>query len=1482
MVDKLITNRDNDMSLFKDELPPASGRSGSSSKAKQPKLTASEKAVIRTETAGAILTAQRQGDAPETQVKAGLDALIEITPYAGQVVEEAQVLVPIDSDPYPFEQSADEMFRQQDRVERDAEVTVADQFKASYNLMYPSGDVFWGNFSEGYNAADPKFDYNAVRMDVEAEFPEESDKQYLREARNPQMLEDRLASLRKDRDYLTTVGAKGEGAAVAVTLAAGFVDVPGFIAGMGVGKVAQMGAAAVRASRVASVLAGRGVNVAARAGVYAAEGVAGNLLTTATLDAAGANVTHSDYVAAAAFGAGFGQLQFLSRGSSGYLRQEDPEVVPLPTVRQPVNPRVEDATIQAVRDEATLIAVARTPEPVPEFSVTRTGAPEPVTAKANRTTAPEMLATLHQSADPTVAAMSKRLSDLIGSDPVVVKQGPRVGNSFFSTGSQTIFLRENAEDWVKLHETAHALTADRLRFGRTMPDSTIGRLTTQLDGLLAQAKDRAVGNNKQFVQYHLGSTDEFIAGLYSGKSDFHDFLASIPVAEGKDTLLNTLVQTVRRILGMDAADTNMLSKAIGLSDNLIQQPLNLTVKHRVVNEGGFTRSELVHVRRMGKRDDEAAAIQDMEDAAVDSNLLMAAEAQRLAGPDASPEDVTAALRTVIRREVSAVRDTVLAPVPATDRMFANGIFQPDNELGPLGGGLAPTEEALMPLAVREAALVRAGVLPELIADPAKRSLLGELYARAEIWNRQNPLDPNRISVLNRVPWLRGTGNALAEAEHPIARWVAGVLLESPAGALGRRRTAAMTKAIKQRIYLERHAEYNDQFVVWRNRNGGHAFSEVAGSSHRQRFNREVYEEILARDPEAEPRPDRFVDPAVGLAADALEAGYSSMRVDAKRTGTIGAERLGDHSRGYIQRRLGVEWVRTAPAADRAAVVRVWADQMGAAWDDPTFALRIASNMMERARTQAMGGVTTPANISNPESASIIRDELRKEGIPADRIDLLMGRFARGGAGYTKKRLNLDLDATVSRADGTEFRLMDAYETDVSKLYREYAQRMSGEVALAQFGVPGEHGMQLIREALGYGGARGEGVPDPVLEAFDQVRAEMAGRPIPGTKYNKHLGNLRLLTAASRLGGQAVTQFAETANGIGVVGAAAAMRVISQMPRLIQDVRLGRANPLLDSLEVHGGPIGMESRIVVPLQDSDDIRVFGQDAVTYFDRIVRAGANAMPWASGMHHVQMAQTRGFTEEIVKKAMRYIREGKEDTALAGMGIDGALSARLRAELDNIAEFDERGVLTALDLNFANDMQAVAEFVQAVHRGASQIIQKQYIGETGKWAHDDLLRLLTQFRSFSIVSMEKQWTRQRADEGTAKAVGLLLGSMAFALPLHIARVNVNSVGRENREEYLEQQLSPGALGRATLNYVSLSGLSGDVLDTVNAVAFGGELSGVRTGRTDVLGQVPGLGYVASAGQAIAEQDLARMVKQLPGANLPYMLPFINSAQGE
>lgn len=767
---------------------------------------------------------------------------------------------------------------------------------------------------------------------------------------------------------------------------------------------------------------------------------------------------------------------------------------------------------------------------------------------------------------------------------------------------------------------------------------------------------------------------------------------------------------------------------------------------------------------------------------------------------------------------------------------------------------------------------RWGINMNTVEDGTERKMLGELAARAEGWSNANPMDAQRLdSILGRVPWLASSGLQLARSENPVARMIAGVLLESTTGATGRRRTAAITKTMRERVYLEDLVGYEEAYRQWRKANGGSAYRDVIGSDHRSNFDR-----LVASDRENRRLGVRTdSDAHVRMAGDHLDQGYDRMRRDQQTVGTIGAARLGDTSVGYAHRALSSRWVMQASNAEINALSNKLAEQLQVGWDDVQFARQIAARYVERARTSAYGGTAVPANLASPEAASVLRDVLRSLSVGESDIEKAMGRFSRGGASHTKKRLDLDLSESVDLPDGTSFPLMNAFETDQAGLYLQYARRVSGDLALTQYGVHGDQGMKLLRKAMEFG-PDGKRATASEMEAFDQVAAEFFGRPLDGTG-NKHLGNLRMLTAASRLGGMAFTQFAEMANSVALLGVTGALKRVAAMPGLISDVAAGRPSALLSSIEQIGGPLGQDHRVVFPYQEPNDVKIYGRDSLNAFDRMVRAGSNALPWLSGWHMVHAAQVRGISEQIVHKAFRYINAGEENAALTSMGMSADLAARIKADLPNIATFDETGALTSLNLTKATDHAAAAEFVQAVHRGGKQIIQGTYIGETGKWAHNDLMRMLVQFRSFSLTSMEKQWTRQRSDVGTAKAFGLLMGQMAFALPIHLSRVAINSTGREDKEQYLETQLHPAMLARAVLNYTSISGLAGDVLDA-GASLTGLEASGVRGNSGSVLGNVPSLGYIESGAKVLTQRDAREAIRMLPGGNLPFLTPVVNS----
>ncbi|KWK57280.1 transglycosylase SLT domain-containing protein [Burkholderia ubonensis] len=125
-------------------------------------------------------------------------------------------------------------------------------------------------------------------------------------------------------------------------------------------------------------------------------------------------------------------------------------------------------------------------------------------------------------------------------------------------------------DELMLHEIAHSVTAQKVVYGKRMPQSAHGQLVSQLDKLRQRALREYKGTDAN-TRYYLKNVDEFVAGLYSGQSAFIDHLKSLKVKNGN--ILSKTVDAVRALLGLKPGEVNMLTKALGLSDHLVITPL---------------------------------------------------------------------------------------------------------------------------------------------------------------------------------------------------------------------------------------------------------------------------------------------------------------------------------------------------------------------------------------------------------------------------------------------------------------------------------------------------------------------------------------------------------------------------------------------------------------------------------------------------------------------------------------------------------------------------------------------------------------------------------------------------------------------------------------------------------------------------------------------------------------------------------------------
>jgi hypothetical protein len=806
--------------------------------------------------------------------------------------------------------------------------------------------------------------------------------------------------------------------------------------------------------------------------------------------------------------------------------------------------------------------------------------------------------------------------------------------------------------------------------------------------------------------------------------------------------------------------------------------------------------------------------------------------------------------------------------------------------------------------------VRFGINLAPVSTPAERKqaqAMLALHKRAEQWAAANPMDGawmKRAKNLadNQVFNVASTGLQMLTSPSPLVRMIATNLVEDASGVAGKRKaTAAISKHMTERLMMGNAInDVQRAYDLWSAKRPGVHLDNWNGGKIRKEFDLAVAAEIEARRTSSADSTDEHIK----AAADSLQAAYQRIADAQRKVNTLGSEGLPKTSRGYMPHRMSPKAVMNLTNEQGQILHSALVDQFVTieGWD-MSFSDKLATAYMKRIRDRAAGDYGS--NVGGGASHVELEEALRGMDLPQDVIDKHMASFTKGAAGFTKGRIELDLNKVYTTSAG-EFRLMDIFETNQLELLRSQAGRASGEVALTKFGVRGKPGAKLLRDAMQYG-ADGQKALNRDLESFDQVTAEFFNEPFGG-----HTGKFveRAMAANSlvRLGGIVYNQFAESINGIVHVGAANAMRSVAGIPRLRAEIiALAKGekvdNGLLQSIEqVGGAEFGTDSyKFVMPFDSPDHAYpTYGQDTVTMADRLLRGGGYLQGKLSGWRLIHSAQQRGMAEQIVHKMARYlrdstervtpdgiyIREGKEDVALEQFGINAEVRTALRGELDKIAKWDG-GRLVEWDVTKISNPDIREQVIQAVWRGTAQIIQGTYIGERGKWAHDGLMKLLTQFRTFSITSMEKQWGRQRNSRGKFAAAGIVLGAMSLAAPIYMARTYVSSIGRPDQEAYLEERLAPQHIARATMNYVAGVGMAGDFLDLISATLptdIGIKPTGGRAGvETEFVGNyiAPSLSLVDDAWNYVQSPlSLEDATRILPGKNLPYLVPILNAAK--
>lgn len=791
-----------------------------------------------------------------------------------------------------------------------------------------------------------------------------------------------------------------------------------------------------------------------------------------------------------------------------------------------------------------------------------------------------------------------------------------------------------------------------------------------------------------------------------------------------------------------------------------------------------------------------------------------------------------------------------------------------------------------------------------ISDNATRVQVAEAVARAERFSAQYGIDAEKLTTILQKFGLEATSTTLMSSQSPVARMLAITLLENPEGAAGRHSTAAMDRRFRFETFMgARPRQWEAAYRLWRAdvRKAGPFKDFATGWKMREEF---AYEVKLYRESTYMGRDIPDAHESIRKMAKSLDEGYNRMAAEQRAVGTVGSSRLPTEDvAGYETRSWLGGKIAAATSLRRESIRQALKEQFGEFGElyGDKFLNDFSIKYLERIEERAAGMHRRPDNLFSDDQSDTLRDTLRALSLNEEEIAKVMGRYSRGGAKHTKARIDLDVTRKYKDAEG-EFRLMDYLDNRVMDNYRKYAGRVAGDIALAKHGIMGDAGISVLRKAM-----QATGATDVELRAFDQVMSEFTGRVV-GTGDPTVLANARLLTSAIQLGGAGINQAAEYSNGLPAVGAAGVAEAIRIAPRMKAEIgKLLRGedpeNSILGGFEfISGRGAGLAGYDLHMFNSLDtQATLYGSERAGFISALSQWAANANRILSGQRAVLAVQQRGFTEVLIAKGVKFLRDGKAaDTALKDMGIDDNLLARLRKSQDRVVRWGSDGKLEAVDprnLDNLHDRQAWLAFYNAISRGTNQILQDTFIGETGKWAHNGWLKLLFQHRTFPLVAQQKQLGRYVGLYGAWGTAGIIISALAVVAPLQALRVASRAalLPDDQREQAIEESLSFLALGRSTMNYISSTGMLADVLDVGTGVAGGWyeyasdtgspdwvrQLAGGQLGsRKEILGGsfAPALGLANDFAQGISGRP-ENLADVLPGGRLPYVIPLLKGA---
>ncbi|MGL6086418.1 MAG: hypothetical protein ACRC29_10945 [Enterobacterales bacterium] len=482
-------------------------------------------------------------------------------------------------------------------------------------------------------------------------------------------------------------------------------------------------------------------------------------------------------------------------------------------------------------------------------------------------------------------------------------------------------------------------------------------------------------------------------------------------------------------------------------------------------------------------------------------------------------------------------------------------------------------------------------------------------------------------------------------------------------------------------------------------------------------------------------------------------------------------------------------------------------------------------------------------VSQQQQAQLI-DDLKKAGVPDNIIDNFiegteLAEMAESVSNRAKASMGINTQAELHGV-----RVQDLLNTNVGELAENYGKEAAGGAALARMGFPTR---QAVYNAIDAAERAGRNLAGSDAKQIKQLRAEadmlrdsvkmMYGNTIdadPNSGIVKGTRRVREVTGLLRLGQMGFAQVPEMARAITKMGLGT---VLSSVPatRFLRSraARKGGTaqgellEPELREMEELIGYIGEDNWLSGWSVRHDE---FGESAdnlnklSAVIDNGLAMGSRVNTILSGFKVVQGGSEKIVARSINKRLKEHLSGGRKlpQRDLDEIGLNEDVMKRLQRHFDdNPAHADYNGEQVRM-MNFDAMEPDLRETVGvAVRRMSGRLIQRNFIGDEGMWMNKWWGKALTQFKSFSIVSIEKQMIHDlRGDK--IQAAQILAWSALLGFASYSTQMQMQAIGRADRDKFLEDKFSGHNMAMGVFNklpQVAGMSLGGDFLATIGVM---------------------------------------------------------------